>query len=50
MLLHASRFAEMLDMGMSPAAMLLHVSRFPEMLDMGKSKAEMLIVCLGVPS
>ena len=48
MLLHASRFAEMLDMGMSQAAMLLHASRFAEMLNMGISPAEMLIVSLGV--
>ena len=32
MRLHASRFAEMLGMGMSQARMQLHVSRFAEML------------------
>ena len=42
MLLHASRFAEMLGMGISQAGMLLHASRFAEMLDMGMSQAGML--------
>ena len=43
MLLHASRFAEMLGMGMSQARMLLHASRFAEMLGMGISQAGMLL-------
>ena len=34
-LLHASRFAEMLEMGMSQAGILLHASRFAEILGMG---------------
>ena len=41
MLLHASRFAEMLGMGMSQAAILLHSSHFAEMIDMGISQAAM---------
>ena len=43
MLLHASRFAQMLGMGMSQARMLLHASRFAEMLGMGISQAGMLL-------
>ena len=46
MLLHVSRFAEMLDMGMSQTEMLFYTSRFAEMVDMGMSQAEMLVVWL----
>ena len=42
MRLHASRFVEMLGMGMSQAGILLHASRFAEMLVMHMSQAGML--------
>ena len=35
MQLHASRFAEMMGLGMSQAVMLLHASRFAEISGMG---------------